>query len=102
MIAIGRNTGGQGTPEDLRNIELMVPGIGAGDQDPADRVCGTMNKATLAQLEIARVLMKHGRKNGAGHEVLDGSVGGGRPKSFSITFRPLAVAGLTIFRLADT
>ena len=46
--------------------------------------------------------MKHGRKNGAGHEVLDGSVGGGRPKSFSVTRRSLAVAGLTIFRLADT
>src|SRR4029077_13795380 len=63
---------------------------------------GAMHKAALAQLEIARVFVKHGRKNGAGHEVLEGSVGRGRPKSFSVARRSLAVTGLTVFRLADT
>ena len=87
-------------PQNLRKVELLVPGIGAGDNDAADGVSGPMPKSALALLKETRVLVKNGRENCLDHEVFDGAVGSGRSETFRVSLGALSVAGFAVLRLA--
>src|SRR5208282_2182523 len=96
MIAIGGNASGKRAAENLRIVELLLSGIGASDKDPADGVTGTVGEPAFAGLKEARVLVKYGGKDCAGHKVLDGAVGKSGAEAFPVTLGPLAIAGLAI------
>jgi len=67
----GGNSGGNRIASDLRRVELTLPGIGAGNNEPAERITGASPESSFSQLKIARILPEHGRKNSLRHEVPD-------------------------------
>src|ERR1700690_3496012 len=100
MVTVGGNGGRSGTAQNLREVELLVSGIGAGDNDAADGVSGTMPKSALALLKETRVLVEQGRENSLGHEVFDSAIGKGGSETLSIALGALSVAGFAVLSLA--
>src|SRR5271169_523555 len=101
MVAVGGNGGRRSAAKNLGKVELLVPRIGASNDDTADGVSGTMPKSALALLKETRVLVEQRRENSLGHEVLDGAIGKGCPQTLSVALGALSVAGFAVFRLAD-
>src|ERR1700693_4615270 len=85
----------------FRIVELCSSGIRARHQDPADPIPGSALEATLTGLVKARILMQKRRKNGAGCEVLDDSIGNRGSDPLSIGSPALAISRLAVFRLSD-
>src|SRR5258708_4982291 len=101
MVAVCGNTCGKGASDNLGEVSLRAPRIASRDDDAAHCVPGSVPETSVAGLEEAGVLTQQSRKDRAGHEVLNRAVGEGRSEPFSVTGRTLAVAGLTVLRLAD-
>jgi len=101
VVGICADTGRRPTSDNFRKVELVVPGITAGDDDATHGVTGSVPESTFAQLEITRILVKKGRQNGARHIVLNGAVGKSGTVSLSISGGSLSVSRLTVCSLTD-
>src|ERR1700731_1989300 len=70
VVTISRNAGRNCTADDLRIVELISPGIGAGNKYPADSVTCPVPEPSLSRLKKPGILMEYGRKNRTGEIVL--------------------------------
>src|ERR1700678_3617831 len=101
MVSVRGNCSGGAASTNLREIKLPVAGIGASDKDAAYGVAGAMPECSVALLKETRILAQYGRKNRAGHEVLDGAIAKGCSETLSIALGALSVARFAVFSLAD-
>ena len=101
MIAIRGNAGGNRAAENLREIELIVSGVGPSDHDPAHGITCAMPKTSLTLLIETRVLTKQRGKDCPSPKILDGSVRPCCSITFPISFSALAITRLAVFSLAD-
>jgi hypothetical protein len=75
VIAVSGYCGRNRTADDLRKIELTIPGIAAGENNPAYRVTCPAPGPSLSHLVKAWILVEQGRSNGARKVTLDRAVG---------------------------
>ncbi len=101
MVAIGGNTCGKGAADNLGEVGLRMARIASRDDNAAHGIAGSVPETSIAGLEEPGVLTQQRRKHCASQEVLKRAVGEGRSVPFSVPRRTLAVAGLTVLRLAD-
>src|SRR5690349_4410702 len=98
MVGVG-DGGSDGVTGDLRVVKLQLAAIGTRDENAAGRVQEAAAKSSLAELEIARVLMQDRGKNGAGHQRADAGVRVKSGEALVIAGKTLAVGGIAVARL---
>src|SRR5271154_3967188 len=99
MVSVRGNGGGGSAAANLREIKLLVAGIGASDKDAAYGIAGAMPECPFALLEETWILAQYGGKNRAGHKVFDGAIAKGRRETLSIPLSTLSVARFAVFSL---
>lgn len=101
VVAIRGNARGKSAADNLGEVGLGTPRIASRDDYAAHSIAGAVPETPFAGLEETRILMQQRRKHRARHEVLDCAVGRGSPETLPVSGRTLAIAGLTVFCLAD-
>src|SRR6516225_11648624 len=101
MITVSGDCGRQRSTHDFGVIELILARIRAGNEISAHSVPTTMCKASLPQLEIARILVQQGRQDRAGREVLDRTIGKRCRESLSVALPALSESRFTVLGLTD-
>src|ERR1700675_3262709 len=102
MVTVSRNARGDGAAKDFGNVELIVSGVSASNEDAADGVAGAIPEGAASGLKVAGILAEHGRKNCAGKKILDGAIGKIGAIALAISFGALPVAWFAVLRLADS
>ena len=102
VVAVGGNGSCGRAAENLREIKLLMPRIGARNEDAADRVARAMHKSPIALLKETGILVEHGREDCSSQKVLDGAVGKGCPETLAVALRSLSIPWFAVFCLADT
>lgn len=100
MVAVSGYGGRHRAAENFGKVELGASRIGAGDENAADRVSGSMPKASLAEMIVAGILLENRREHGLGHKVFNRAIGEGRADPLPVTLGALAEPRLAVLRLA--
>lgn len=101
VIGEGRNCRRRSATENLRGVELGMPGIPSSHNNSTDRIAGPVQEAARTGLEKTGILVERRGEDRSDHEVFNRAVCGGRPITFSVGRPALSVTRFAIFGLRD-
>src|SRR5579859_1841248 len=100
VINVGKR-GGSGVSHGLGNVEAVVTGIRARDEQPLHPVIGALPETAFAHLVVAGILVEQARENRDGHVRADTVVGKIRAITLAVRGPALAPFFGVVFRLGD-
>ena len=95
VVGRGDSRGSAGA-DDLAGIEDFTAGVGAGDDDAAKSVAGSLDEASATEGIVAVVLVGEGGNDGFDKEVFGGLVDDGVPEIATVSNSPAAEFGIRI------
>ncbi len=101
VIEVGNACSGAVT-NNLREVESLTASVGAGDEEPADRVARTFDVAPMVASIVAGIFTRCGGHNEFREVVAYGLIGKRVPEIAGVTCAPLMELRSLIFRLADS